>query len=165
MRIKDVLARPLGLTSALTVATAISGSIATEPDGEWYRGLEKPVWQPPGAVFPIVWTALYTDIAVTSASVIEDLEAGGSARQAQAYRWALVVNLLLNSGWSWVFFKAHRLLPATVVAALLAGSSIDLARRAGRAGRSKALALAPYAAWCTFATFLTWEIQRRNPRT
>ena len=40
--------------------------------------------------------------------------------------------------------------------------SIDLARRAGRAGVGKAATLAPYAAWCSFATVLTETIRRRN---
>jgi tryptophan-rich sensory protein len=164
MKLKDILDRPLVTTSALTALSALSGAIATAPRSEWYRALDKPFWQPPSRLFPIVWTALYTDVAVTSAAVIEDLEADNWPQQARDYRRALMVNLLLNQGWSWVFFRAHKLLPATVVAGLLTTSSIDLLRRANRAGKSKALALAPYVAWCAFATALTAAILRRNPR-
>jgi translocator protein len=160
---KDLLAKPLVATSALTAACAVSGSIATEPKSAWYESLKKPAWQPPGALFPVVWTALYTDIAVTSASVIEDLQAGPTPHHARSYQRALVVNLALNQGWSWVFFKAHKLPAATAVAGLLAASSIDLSRRAARAGKSKGLALVPYAAWCTFAAVLTAAVMRRNP--
>jgi tryptophan-rich sensory protein len=152
----------LALTIAMTAATAISGGLATDPKSDWYRTVDLPSWQPPGWVFPIVWTALYTDIAVTSARVIEDHRSRGEASQATEFGQALAVNLVLNQAWSWTFFKAHKLGPATVVAGLLAGSSIDLSRRARRAGRGKAAALAPYAAWCGFATALTAAIWRRN---
>lgn len=157
-------ARTAPLVAALTAATAVSGSVATDPKSAWYRALHKPAWQPPGGAFPVVWTALYADIAVTSTLAIDELEAAGRRDGAQSLRRALVANLVLNQAWSWVFFKARSLGPATVVAALLAGSSIDLARRAGWAGRGKGLALAPYAVWCSFATVLTAEIWRRNRR-
>ena len=110
----NVRARTAGLVGVLTAATAVSGSIATDPKSAWYTALDKPAWQPPGAVFPIVWTALYASIGVAS------------------------------------------------VAALLAASSIDLARRAGAAGPGHRNFLLPYAAWCSFATVLSAEIWRRN---
>ncbi len=163
MSIKDVWSKPLTQTGVATALCAVSGSLATEPDSVWFRALDKPRWQPPGWLFPIVWTGLYTSVALTAAKVIEAHEAEGDEQSATRYRAALLVNLALNQGWSWVFFKAHRLRPATAVAALLAASSVDLARRARATGTGKALALAPYAAWCSFATILTREISRRNP--
>lgn len=163
MSIKEILRRPLAQTAAMTAVCAVSGSVATQPDSAWFRGLDKPRWQPPGWLFPIVWTALYSCIAVASARTIEKHEADGDQESADSYRAAMAANLVLNQGWSWVFFRAHRLAPATAVAALLAASSIDLARRAAAAGPGKALALVPYAAWCSFATVLTREIHRRNP--
>src|SRR6476469_9454740 len=61
--------RTLVTTSAAVAATAVAGSIASQDvGGRWYRRLDKPAFQPPGAVFPVVWTALYTDIAVTTAT-------------------------------------------------------------------------------------------------
>lgn len=161
----DDRTRTAALVGALTTACAVSGSVATDPGSTWYEALDKPAWQPPGGLFPVVWTALYAGLAVTSTLAIDELEGSGRRGEARALRRALVVNLVLNQAWSWVFFKGRALGPATVVAALLAGSSIDLARRAGRAGRGKGLALAPYAAWCSFATVLTGEIRRRNPRS
>lgn len=74
------------------------------------------------------------------------------------------MNLALNQGWSWTFFKARKLGLATVVAALLAGSSIDLANRAGKVDGGKRLELTPYALWCSFATLLTGAIWRRNKK-
>lgn len=162
MTLQDIIKKPIAQTTALTVATAVSGSIATDPQSDWYAALDLPAWQPPGWLFPVVWTGLYTSIAVTSAKVLHTLDAESGKKHADAYRAALVTNLLLNQAWSWAFFKAHKLPLSTVVAASLAASSIDLARRAGRSGPGRAAALAPYAAWCSFATVLTETIRRRN---
>jgi benzodiazapine receptor len=148
-------------TSAAAIGTAVVGSIASaEVRSDWYAGLDLPPIQPPGRVFGIVWTVLYTDIAVSSAVVIDRLDLDRHA--VRSYQTALALNLVLNASWSWVFFKAHRLLPAVALAGALAASSADLARRAGRAEPSAGFALAPYAAWCTFATVLSAAIWRRN---
>ena len=145
-----------------TAAAAISGSVATDPKSAWYLSIDKPGWQPPSWVFPVVWTALYSGIAASSARVLNVLDERGDDESATGYRAALGVNLLLNQGWSWTYFKAHKLGAATAVAALLAASSIDLSRRARQADEGKGNELVPYAAWCSFATLLTAEIWRRN---
>lgn len=144
--------------SALAVtATAAAGSAATDPGSSWYLGLDKPAWQPPGWAFPVAWTALYADSALTSGAVVDALP------DARGYRRALAVNLALNAGWSIVFFGLRRARASVPVAALLAASSADLARRAHSSGAAHRGALVPYAAWTAFATALTAEIARRNP--
>ena len=120
-------------TTAATAITAFVGSVASRgSDSRWYRRLRKPSFQPPASAFPIVWTALYADIAVTSAAAIDELTRRRELDARRAYVAALAANLVLNGSWSWVFFKGGRLVPATVVAALLAASSADLVRRTAR---------------------------------
>lgn len=146
------------------VATAVVGSLLTSPDSSWYRVLRKPTWQPPAAAFPIAWTTLYGLIAVASASAIADLGESGRDEEASGFAKALGVNLVLNAAWSGVFFRGHALAASTVTAAALAASSADLSRRGFAAGVGKGAALAPYAAWTTFATALTASIWRLNRR-
>ena len=157
-----MLGRTLALTGTAVAATAASGSLASaDTRSAWYRQLVKPAIQPPAAVFPVVWTTLYADIAVTSALALERLDRDDPGAAA-AYRRALALNLVLNASWSWVFFKAHQLVPAVVVAGALAASSVDLVRRTAAARPAAGAALAPYAAWCSFATVLSAAIWRRN---
>ena len=152
----------LAATGTAVAATAVVGSIASrEVTGAWYRRLAKPPFQPPGPTFGIVWTLLYTDIAVTAALALDRL-AESDPEAAARYRWALAVNLVLNASWSWVFFRGQRLGWAVVVAKVLALSSIDLVRRTAAADGRVAAALAPYAVWCSFATVLSADIWRRN---
>ena len=87
MNSTDLKTTPLAMTGALTAACAVSGSLATDPKSAWYSGLDKPRWQPPGWLFPIVWTALYTDIAVTSAAAIKSLHDAGDQRRNSQDLW------------------------------------------------------------------------------
>ena len=156
--------RNLAVFGAAVAASAILGSLATQPGSHWYRRLDLPSWQPPAAAFPIVWTALYADIAATSAATVTELERRGRTDEARAYRRALAANLTLNTLWSVLFWRARRLDLATVEAGLLAASSADLARRAAAGSPRSGALLMPYAAWTGFATALTAAIARRNPR-
>lgn len=146
----------------LVAATAVAGSLATEPESGWYRKLDKPDWQPPNAAFPIVWTSLYAGMAITATLVQNELQLRKDAEQLTGFRRALVTNLALNGLWSWLFFRSRRLDAATVGAAVLAASSADLARRAGRVKPRYGRQLVPYAAWTSFATVLAGELWRRN---
>lgn len=152
--------RNLAIAAAATAACAVAGSIATNPGSRWYRRQELPPWQPPALAFPVVWTALYADVAVTSARAVTEYERDGDPRSARSYWRAFAVNLVLNAGWSAVFWRGRRPDLATLEAAALAVSSADLARRAGSPGRRRALV--PYAVWCAFATVLSGSIARRN---
>lgn len=155
-------ARTLAGTALVTAATAVAGSIATDSDSAWYRRIRKPDWQPPSEVFPVVWTALYGSNAIASADVISTLREEGDDEEAARFKRGLAVNLGLNAGWSYLFFRAHNPPLSAIGAAALACSSIRLARRAGRARCRSGIALAPYAVWTTFATVLSTEIARLN---
>jgi benzodiazapine receptor len=155
--------RTVAATSAAAAATAAVGGLAGS-DSRWYRRLRKPAFQPPASVFPIVWTALYADVAVTSAATIDGLRAAGRDEEASHYATALGSNLVLNAGWTWLFFRAHQPLLATAECAVLALSCADLIRRSSTLDRRLGLALAPYATWTTFATVLSGAISWRNRR-
>jgi len=150
-------------TTTVVAGAAVAGRLASaDVRSAWYETLDKPPFQPPAKVFPIAWTTLYADIAVVSGLVLAALDRRGGSREARSFRAALAANLAVNAAWSWVFFRGHRLLPSAAVAGLLALSSADLARRSGQASPYAAAALAPYPAWCGFATVLASAIWLRN---
>lgn len=149
---------------AAVAGCAVTGSIATAPDTAWYRGLRKPPWQPPRIAFPLVWTSLYAAITVAATGAITELEDQERTSDAAAFRKALALNLVLNSGWSVMFFRLHHLRVATAWSALLATSSIDLARRAAATGPQKAVVFGAYAGWTVFATALSGALAKLNPR-
>lgn len=153
----------LGATALGVAAAAGAGSVASAgASSRWYALLRKPAYQPPRAAFPTVWTTLHGDIAATSAVAIERYGATGQHDKARRYTAALVVNLILNAGWSWLFFRYHKLGAAAVGAAALTASSADLVRRTADATPWGGLALLPYPVWCGFATVLSTHIWRLN---
>ncbi len=152
--------RHLPATAAAVAATAVLGGLGTDVRSDWYAGLDKPVWQPPGAAFPVAWTTLYGLIAVASGRVLDR----APEHERKQFARALGVNLALNTGWTWLFFTARRPRWALLEILLLEASTLDLARRAQRVDPTAHNLLAPYAAWVGFATALNAGIARRNPR-
>lgn len=153
----------LAATGLAVAAAAGTGSIASSNAiPRWYSRLRKPSYQPPRAAFPTVWTTLYADTAGTSAVAIDRFRAAGQHDKARNYAVALAANLLLNAGWSWLFFGYHKLGASAVGAAALTASSADLVRRTAQATPGGGLALLPYPLWCGFATILSTHIWRLN---
>lgn len=153
-------------TATMTTAAAVVGLVASGRPARspWFEKLRKPSFQPPPVAFPVVWTILYADIAVSTALTLERLTEKGDETAARDYIRALTTNLLVNAGWSWVFFRSHRLRTAAVVAAVLTVSSADLTRRTLPIRRTAGVALAPYPLWCAFATVLSTAIWLENRR-
>ncbi|TXK42481.1 TspO/MBR family protein [Nonomuraea sp. C10] len=150
---KTLLATALG-----TAAAAALGGIATRSGRPWFQKLDKPSWQPPPAVFPLVWNPLYALIAYGGARA---LDRAGDERAALGR--TLAANLALNAAWPALFFgvRSPRLALAEIVA--LNTANVLLVRKAMRADRTAGLLLVPYATWTAFATALNAEIVRKSP--
>lgn len=147
-------------TSAAVAATAVIGALGTDVASSWYRDLDKPTWQPPGAAFGPAWTTLYALMAVASARTLDRLE---KPEERRAFSAVFGANLALNAGWSWLFFTGHRPRWALAEILVLEASTLDLTRRAAKADRTAASMLLPYAGWVAFATALNAAIAHRNP--
>lgn len=156
------LARLARVSAAVAATAGVGGLASQDVRSAWYADLDKPSFQPPDAAFPVAWTLLYSDLALSAGHALDRLERAGRTDEARRYRRALAANLVVNASWSWVFFRQHRLGPSVVVAGVLAASSADLVRRTAAVSRPAALALAPYPAWCGFATALSAAIWWRN---
>jgi translocator protein len=143
-------------------AAAVLGGLASRPaESAWYARLTKPSFQPPRQAFPIVWPILYADLATVSASTLDRLGAEDRG-QARTYAALLGANLVLNAGWTWLFFSRRQLGVSALAAAVLTASSADLTRRAVGARGSSGAVLGLYPAWCAFATILSTRIWQLN---
>src|SRR5262249_22905728 len=106
--LKPIMARPHSLIALLgfgagVTAAAWFGSRYSPRNSRnqiWYSRLEKPAFNPPDSVFPIVWTALYALIAFSG---WRTWQAEDSRHRSQALRlW--VKQLMTNAQWSRLFF-------------------------------------------------------------
>ena len=149
----------LALLLGLCLGIGMLGSSLVETSlGTWYADLVKPTITPPNEVFGPVWTVLYVLMAVAAWRVWLTLPGPGR-------RIALVVfvlQLVLNLGWSVVFFGLE--LPRVALAALLALVLAVLADTLLFAQRDRLAAalMLPYLAWLGFAGYLNLGIVRLN---
>jgi translocator protein len=145
------------VTAALTLTSAVVGSLGTKPDSDWYRSLDRPSWEPPPIAFPLVWTPLYGLIALSTGRAAEASEDGRGG-----YLALTAADLVANAGWCWAFFAKES--AGGGLATILALDALNLALLRETAKRDKVAAagLAPYVVWTGFATALNASIWRRN---
>ena len=151
-----VMSSGLALVGFVLAALAAASSGAIFKPGDWYRTLRKPGWTPKPWVFPVVWTPLYMAIAVSGW-----LAWRGAGLFVPAFL-AYGVQLLLNAGWSALFFGLRR--PDLAFADIVLLWLSIAATIAGFAPISAAAAwlLAPYLAWVTIAAALNLTVWRLN---
>ena len=153
----------LGLLGWITITAAAAGlgSIAAANSREFYDGLQRPAWAPPGSAFGPVWTVLYLLMAIAAWMVWR-------ARNFVGARVALmlfVVQLVLNAFWTWLFFAWHQGALAFVEIILLwiaVAMTMNLFRRVRPMAGTL---LIPYLAWVSFAAVLTYAMWKANPGT
>ncbi len=147
-------------TAAIPLVVGLCGSYVTR-DGlrSWYRTIERPSWNPPDKIFGPVWTSLYAMMGIALVEVVRS-DRDRIARQIGLGLFA--VQLILNFGWSWIFFVNHDLYWAFVeiLALWLAIAATTVAFGATR--RSAGILLIPYLGWVSFATILSGTIWRLN---
>lgn len=124
--------------------------------GDWYLSLSKPVWTPPGWVFPVAWTLLYLCMSASAARVAVLPDSG----QALAL-WS--VQIAFNALWTPVFFGLHRIRAAMVIMVGLwlsvAATTIAFLVQDFWAG----LLFVPYLVWVSIAGALNYSVMQRNP--
>lgn len=142
-----------GIFLATCAVPAAAGALFKP--GEWYRGLDKPVWTPPNLLFPIIWAILYLSMSVAAARV----GAYEGAVLAIAL-WCLQIGI--NTLWSAVFFGLHRILTGVIIIALLWVAVVATVIAFATHELLAAALLVPYLIWGTYAFALNLSVWRRN---
>jgi tryptophan-rich sensory protein len=149
---------PIIVASAGSAAIMIAGGLLTEI-GPWYRGLNKPSWQPPDWAFGPVWTVIY--ILVTLGTVLAWNNLAGVAASLLLIT-AYTLNGLLNIGWSLVFFKWRRPDWAVLEVVTLWLSTVLLGLLYFEADPTAGLLIVPYVVWVSVAAYLNLTVVRIN---
>ena len=149
---------PLALSLAACLGVAgLGGAFTSTSVGDWYPTLSKPSWNPPSWVFGPVWTVLYSLMAVAAWRIW--------LRGPRAHWGALALfgaQLLLNLGWSWVFFGCRAPGWAVLEISALWLAIVATLVSFWRVDRLAGLLLTPYLAWVSFAAALNLAIWRLN---
>lgn len=126
----------------------------------WFASLAKPAAMPPGWLFPIAWSLLYTLIGLALAMIIGARGASGRGIAIGLF----VVQFLLNLAWSPIFFAAHRIaLAFAIILLMIVGTVATILAFARIRPRAAALML-PYLAWLCFAAWLNHAVETLNPQ-
>jgi translocator protein len=143
----------LALFAGLPVLCAgLAGGMFTGPAIPlWYAGLVKPWFSPPNWVFGPVWTVLYVMMAYAFYRILI-LPQNTPGRSLALV--CFVGQLILNAGWSAVFFGLRSPSGGMIVIVSLLSMIVVLIALFRPLDRVAAMLLMPYAAWVGFATLL-----------
>lgn len=125
----------------------------------WYATLTKPSFNPPNWLFGPVWVTLYTLMGVAAFFAWDRRFEVTAARPA--LRW-YVLQLLLNTIWTPIFFGAQKLgLAFGVIIALWVAIIITM-YKFYRVSPWLMLLLVPYILWVSFASLLNYTLWMLN---
>jgi translocator protein len=137
------LALPLG-------AGTIAGIFTAKAVPEWYASLNRPSFSPPNWVFGPIWTVLYILLGI-SLFLIWKLDPGKERNRAI---FIFLLQMLLNFGWSFLFFHFKMVGVALVEIMVLWMSILLMLFHFYKIDRMAAYINIPYLLWVTFATIL-----------
>ncbi len=156
-RTKQIIALVLSLGIAFSVAWM--GAFFTDLSiGTWYPTLIKPAWTPSGAAIGLIWTILYGLMAI--AAWVVWLDCGAKRQRHPLGLYAL--QLLLNLGWTFVFFGLRSPGIALVEIGVLWMAIFVTSVSFWRTSRVAGALMVPYLIWVSFAAALNAEIWRLN---
>lgn len=133
-----------GISYLLTGRTAMEG----------YSQLRQPPLAPPGWVFPVVWSVLYTLMGVSAWMVWEK----HSPEALRPYGAQLILNVL----WTPLFFRLRLYWAAFAVLCALWAAILWMVMAFSRVSRRAAALQLPYLLWVTFAGYLNGMIALWN---
>ena len=151
--------KPLLINIFIPLAVGGFSALLTMNSMENFEKLNQPPLSPPGWLFPVVWTILYTLMGIAAYLVFT------SDKPKKQINNALIVygvQLFFNFLWSLIFFNREDYLFAfvwlVILWALILANIILFYRISKPAG----ILLIPYLLWVTFAGYLNFAIYLLN---
>ena len=157
---RGVWRKALITVPAIVLIGSLMGIVSNSGfDNAWFADLRKPAFQPPGWVFGLVWTTLYTMLGIALAVILNQPP---SDRRRDAL-WLFGGQLALNFAWSPLFFGGHLIDVALVVILVMLLMATVAANYFRRLRPVAGWLLLPYLLWLCLATALNYEIGKLNP--
>jgi translocator protein len=145
---------------AVCQLAGLIGSVFTAPNIKtWYAGLNKPFFTPPNWVFAPVWTTLFIMMGI---SLFLIWRKGLREKNIREAFIMFMVQLILNAGWSIVFFGTHSILGGFLVISALCIAILFTAALFYAVSRAASILLLPYLLWVSFASVLNFALLIKN---
>ncbi len=124
-----------------------------------FDALNKPPLSPPGWLFPVVWTILYTLMGIASYFVVET---PSSPRDTRDSLRIYFIQLAFNFLWSIIFFTLGAYEIAFLWLVALLTLIIACTVRFYRVSKVAGIIMIPYILWVSFAGYLNLAIAYMN---
>lgn len=147
--------RPYIISVLIALGVGALSALITKDYMNIYEIIQRPPLSPPPAVFPVVWTILYTLMGISSAMIYT--ECGGTQECGEALR-AYALQLVVNFFWSIIFFRWRMFLFAFIWLLLLVVLVIVMIIRFWKIKPVAAYLQIPYLVWLVFAAYLNLGI-------
>lgn len=121
-----------------------------------YEELKTPAFSPPAIIFPIVWTALYILMGISSGIIWLNREKNTIAATKGLFIY--IISLAFNFLWSIVFFNMRKFLAAFVILLMLLYLILNTIQFYSKVSKKAAYLQIPYLLWVTFAGYLNIAI-------
>jgi tryptophan-rich sensory protein len=128
------------------------------PDSAWFQSLTAPAIYPPGWVFGVVWTGLFTLLGIAVALVW----LAESSRRRRVALGVFVAQMALNVAWTPAFFALEDLALGLVVILALWPLVVATLWAVARVDRRAAALVVPYLVWVSFAAVLNYRFLALN---
>ncbi len=151
-----------GLVASIVICqgAGLIGSIFTTPAiPTWYEALRKPFFRPPNWLFAPVWITLFTLMGVSAFLVWRK---GLDDPQVKIALTIFVIQLILNTAWSVIFFGLRSPLGGLIVISVLWIAILLTILNFSKVSMAAGLLLLPYILWVSFAAVLNLFIWRLN---
>ena len=125
------------------------------PQTEWYIGLNKAPWTPPGWVFGAAWTIIMICFSIYMAQLYANENTGKVII-------LFIFQVVLNVSWNYVFFNQHAVSFALIIISLLTILIIYFLIAYYSKLQLISLLLLPYVIWLAIATSLNYYIYTNN---
>lgn len=144
----------------ITLFVAIAGYFITKTSRDtWYSGLQQSSLSPPNWLFGVVWPILYFLIAV---SVYLTYKAAGTKKAQSEVFLIFIISMAFNLLWTIVFFGLRDIRGALIILLILDVIVIYMIWRYLQIYSLGGMLLIPYLLWILFATYLNYDIMRKN---
>ena len=156
---KRINYKQLIICVAIPLLVGAVAGLLTRDGMKEFASLEKPPLSPPGWLFPIVWTMLYTLMGLASYFIYQKRNQSAKVAGALAIYG---IQLLFNFFWPIIFFNLKWYFAAffwLILLWLLIGYTILAFREISK---KASYLLYPYLVWVTFAGYLNLGIYLLN---
>lgn len=151
---------PYAIAIAIPLTVGIASAALTKDSMDIYGKLNSPPLSPPGWLFPIVWTLLFTLMGISSAMIYTKREQNSAAAKKGLTYYA--VSLVLNFSWSIIFFNLQAAFFALIVLIALLFCIVKTILEYRKVWSTPAYLQIPYAMWVLFAGYLNAGIWLLN---